>query len=280
MTSLAGFKVSKNAREAPREWRSGGKLDFVFENPLDGRFKDIDCVRKLLHDYAYAVKQVPTSYCHYDYDYRKRTVFIGTLSCFSPKPPCPDLPCPLVRGGNFHRGRVADCSAVQKNSIPPALVDLLIDAWLALHPSATSHLLIDVFSGWGSIHSRVRDKQQLGCWKSVKVFSNDIVDRPHTDAQLDMRVGTPWTPGSLLVLALAKLYPAARPGAGGAVAWVREAGVAVLFFCSTPCETYSQNALCKHREAGSAAPKTANAVVHDHMNAKLVAFFERVVLGA
>ena len=278
--SLDGFRLTKRARLRNPQWRSASMLDFVFENPLDGKFKDLPVVKKLLQDYPAMVRQVETSYCHHGYPYQKRTVFIGTLLGFNPMPPCPRTPCQFLRRGGTgsHPEQSTGCSARQKNSLPPVLIDLIIGSWIKRHESTTAKfLLIDVFSGWGSIETRVQER-----WPQVMTYANDIVSRPKTDTNLDMSADSIFTPAALLMFSLRKLCPEdeqriqAHPG--GVVGWVQQEKIAVLFHCSTPCRTYSTQALAIHRHKGTAAPKTPDAVRDDEMNSSLISFFRRVVL--
>ena len=54
--------------------------------------------------------------------------------------------------------------------------------------------------------------------------------------------------------------------------------IAVLFHCSTPCQTYSVVGLKEHREGDTLEPKTVLARNHDAMNSLLVQWFEKIVL--
>jgi hypothetical protein len=253
-------------------------LDFTFENPLDGKFKDLPVVQKLVADYPAMVRRVETSYCHYGYAYQKRTVLIGTLMGLTLKTACPQRPCRFLRTGARHPERSAECGNQQKNSLPPGLIDSMVDSWIQRHNDrARRFLLIDVFSGWGSIQTRLMEK-----WPHVFVYSNDIVAREHTDINLDMASDSIYTPSSLLMFAVRKLWPdeeqSVEAHPRGAIGWVQQERIAVLFHCSTPCRTYSTQALATHRTKGTAEPKTRAAVRDDEMNASLVAFFRRVVL--
>jgi hypothetical protein len=271
-----GFVLKKRLRDRPRPSERTNMLDFSFENPLDGKFKDINCVKRLIEDYPADVHVAPTSYCHYGYCYRKRTVFISTLRGFTPKAPCPSHACAAQRYSGTHTGTVVECDVAQKNSIPPLLVDLMIGAWTAAYKHTASHfLVVDVFSGWGSVASRVAER-----WPCVRLYSNDIVRRDHTDVEVDML--TAWNPGMLLVLALQKHWPddfiSERDDGRGPYEWARDNKVAVLFHCSTPCDTYSTNGLSTHRISGATTPKTQKARDADAMNARLVRYFRQRVL--
>ena len=266
-------------------------LDFSFENPLHGKFKDLDAVTRLLSTHAGRVKRTSTTYCHFEYEYMKPTVFITTLTDWRLPAACPANPCETVRCGHKHTQRVAECDAATKNSLPPLLVDSLVKAWLQKHTSASAStsastsesvsaserrfLLIDVFSGFGSVSRRVRETVP-----DILVFTNDVVDRGQ-DAVLDMSAGM-FHPGTLLALALAKYLPedtdaiAAHPG--GAVGWTKDNNVAVLFHCSTPCRTYSTQALCVHRVAGTPVAASNSARHDDAMNEALLAWFEETIL--
>lgn len=281
---IAQFRLKKRARA--RQQRERG-FDFTLENPADGRFKDLDCVRRLLADFPDSVFHVVTSYCHYEYPYRKRTLFVGTLPTFQPIQACPTIACLWLQeanganganGAKVHPGQVVTTARAQKNSLPPKLIDLLIESWRS-YRVASKYLLIDVFSGWGSIEQRVQENQANGRWLNVFVYSNDIVNRDHTHCNLDMRQ---WTPSSLLVFAVSRFWPEGMEEAsaypGGVAAWLLDSDVTVLLHCSTPCETYSVNGLCVHRERQSVQPKSEAAQAADEMNERLVSYLRALAL--
>lgn len=283
LQSTDGFVIKKRARWNEPPWRSASMLDFMFENPLDGKFKDILSVKRMLQNNPGTVRQFNTSYCHYGYLYRKRTVLIGTLTQLSLKRPCPEEPCRQLSLRGKHSEEVAECGNAQKNSLPPLLIDAMIDGWISRHAGRVERfLLVDVFSGWGSIERRVAEKKASGQWQNVFTFANDIVNRSHTQSNFDMSADAPWNPGTLLFFALNALWPEHNAHVTehprGALGWVQDNGVAVLFHCSTPCQTYSTNALATHRVAGTADPKTPQAEHDDAMNASLINYFTRNVL--
>ena len=256
-------------------------LDFMFENPLDGKFKDIPPVVQLLRDNVGVVRKFDTSYCRYGYPYRKRTVLIGTLTQLELKLPCPMAPCAQFRQFGKHAEQVADEGSAQKNSLPPLLIDAILDGWILRHGGRAEYfLLVDVFSGWGSIERHVTKKKESGQWNNVFTFSNDIVKRDHTQCNFDMSADTPFHPGTVLLFALKTLWPEHWSSivAKGPLGWVKDNRVAVLFHCSTPCKTYSTNALATHRVSGTADPVTPQATHDDAMNASLIEYFTQTVL--
>ena len=127
------------------------------------------------------------------------------------------------------------------------------------------------------MHDRVRER-----WPQVVVYANDIVDRGQ-HAVLDLSADSPFGLGSLLAVALVKHFNThaneLRAHPGGAVEWVKAHQVAVLFHISTPCETYSTQALAVHREAGTGTALSRAAHRADAMNDALVAWLERAVLS-
>ena len=257
----------------------GSGLDFSLENPADGRFKDLACVKRLLADYPERVSKVVTSYCNYGYGYRKRTLFISTLPAFNPLPACPLHKCQWKRRGERHPKQVVGTSQVEKNSLPPRLIDLLIDSWRKRRV-ASKYLLLDVFSGFGSIEKRVREKKDDEQWLNVYVYSNDLVKRSHTNLNLDMRR---WSPAGQLVFAVNKLWPDQAKEAyahpGGVLGWLAASDVTVLVHASTPCETYSLNGIGVHRHKGGVQPKSEAARNADHMNERLISYLTANVLG-
>ena len=269
---------SSSSSSSASEKRPGNLLDFVIENPYDGKLKDLTCVKDLVSRHPNTVFSTPTSYCHYGYDYRKRTLLIHTLADFKPTRPCPEVKCSAVKSGKRHTGQVVGSAAAKKNSIPPQLVKALMDAWLKRVTGASDYLVIDVFSGWGSVSEHIR-----AAYPNIKVYSNDIVDRHPMDMTLDMKT---FTLGSLLVLAASRFwsgedqFKAQQNHKDGIVGWFRDEKIAVLWHISTPCETYSQNGLGKHRVKGTTEPKTHQAVDADAMNARITEYLTRVVLEA
>jgi len=283
-SSSDGFVPKKRLLMQTPPWRAENMLDFSFENPLDGKFKDLPVVKQLLKDYPYLVKQVGTSYCHYGFDYRKRTVFVSSLPNFDPTPPCPDFKCYWVASGLSHPGTVLACGSAQKNSLPPRLIDGLIDSWRKRHEGkATAYLLVDVFSGWGSVKARAAEKKSMGQWLDLRTYSNDLVQRDHTDVTLDMSADSTWTPAALLTFAVDKHWPedtkARSSHPGGVIGWLNQQKIAVLFHCSTPCDTYSLVGLKSHRVGKTLEPKTQMARDHDAMNAKLIDYFRMTALS-
>lgn len=269
------FRLKKRAR---RDLQRKCGVDFTLENPADGRFKDLDCVKRLLTDYPNDVSETVTSYCHYGYMYRKRTLFIGTLPTFKPLPACPCFKCPWKRRGEKHPDQVVGTYKAKKNSIPPLLIDLLMESWMK-YRVAKEYLLLDVFSGWGSIGKRVREHQTKGKWLNVHVYCNDIVNRSHTDCNLDM---LKWNPSGQLAFAVNKIWPEKMNEAfshpKGVFGWVYDSDITVLIHASTPCETYSLNGLCRHRHKGGVCAKSLAAKKADNMNDQLISYLRLHVL--
>lgn len=243
-------------------------LDFCFENPLDGHFKKHAGLRRMLASLSGAVVQRPTSYCHYGCAYRKRTVFVTSLTTFQPVPPCPDHKCSSILSGDAsHASGVADCTQTQRNSIPITLLDELLTAWTQKHRTRAEHyLVLDAFAGFGSVRACV----QRG-WPNIRVFCNDIVQREGVDATFDLSTDTDARLRALLVMAVRKFWPHIVIDKG-VFRCLSDNKIAVLVHCSTPCETYSTQALAVHRFADG-APKSKQAADADAMNAALVRFF-------
>lgn len=273
-------KRDDNLWRTRRSVTGNGLFDVVFENPLHGRFKDLPSVERLLRERPDHVRRLDTSYCHFcGFEYNKPTVFITTLMDLELPPPCPRNPCAAVRAGEMHAAHVSECDAATKNSIPTGITDAIVDAWLAKHTEtgAREFVFVDAFAGFGSVHTRVRARHP-----SVIVYANDIVDR-RQEGDFDLSADSPFTLNSLLAMALARRFPksiqamAAHPES--AVGWAKAKKIAVLFHVSTPCETYSTQALGVHRVAGSATPTSAAARRADDMNDALVAWVERFVVA-
>jgi hypothetical protein len=250
-------------------------LDICFENPLDGCFKDTRDIKTLLSQ-RMAIRR-STSYCHYGFRYRKRTVFITSLTSFRPLPPCPKNPCAAVLANGIHQSTVSVETQSARNSIPEALLDELFTAWTSKYKGvADAFLVIDLFAGFGSVRHCIERR-----WPNVKLFCNDIVLRAGVDSTLDLSTDSEFHIKALLVLAVRKHFPAfgSDPADTGVLPWLRARKVAVLFFCSTPCETYSTNGMGVHR-GGFGAPRTQEAHRADIMNASIANFFMQSLADA
>lgn len=247
-------------------------------------------MQALLRDFPGYVKMVGTSYCHYGYAYRKRTMFVSTLTNFDPVEACPLFPgktrgkmCADVESGKNHTNTVGDCNTAEKNSLPPGLIDELIDSWRDRHKgTASKFLFIDLFSGWGSIVNRVADRKRIGDWKNVYVYSNDLNNkREHTpNVNFDMGARSYFDVGSVLGVAIRHLWPDLIYDLTSETEykWLEKNKIAVLVHCSTPCLSYSLNGKAHHRPKGEQISKEARA--HDEMNANLIDYFRREFLPA
>ena len=245
-------------------------VDFCFENPLDGCFKAHPLVRSLLSTHNPHVKFKGTSYCHYDFQYRKRTALISSISSLNPTPPCPSPACAHYKLHGHHAAQVVDGTQCERNSIPPQLVDEILRAWTSTYAGrAREFLVIDLFAGWGSMKKRAAES-----WPNVHVYANDIVDREGVDLNLDLSYDTATRVRLVLTFALLRHWPDAKP-VHGVFEWLAEQRIAVLFHCSTPCRTYSVDGLATHRFANG-RPKTDTAAADDRMNSELVCLFAAV----
>ena len=284
-----GFVRSKRAimreaeeeKESKRAMRKTVPLDFVFENPLDGKLWDTKFMTKLRSDYQYTTYFDRTSYCQYGFDYRKHTGFLSSLPAMNLVAPCrKDNPCRWMERDGQHPHAVLGTSQAQRNSIPAPLVDAEINAWIRRTPKATKRLFIDVFAGFGSVDEAVKARPE-----GIHVYSNEWVRGRGQSIELDMRRFDMTT---LLMFALQKTFRDADghldpPMEGdGLVAdmikWLKNQSVAVLIHVSTPCETYSAASGGYHRPRGDVTPLTLKARDHDTMNAKLVTWFRTHVL--
>jgi hypothetical protein len=266
---------------APLEWQRSRPIDFSFENPSHpGKFLQHPDVKQLLSTHRQTVKLASTSYCHYGEDYRKNTDIVTSVRIFQPTPPCcADIPCRWLQSERRHPAKVTDFGNIQRNSIPPKLIDCLVDAWMEWRKGdASSFLLIDVFAGFGSFHKHAAQRRARGGWQNLYVYTNDIVKRGQ-NGDFDMGGDSVWTLDTLLAFAIAKHWPGHLEGRAGEtrMAWLQAKRIAVLFHCSTPCDTYSTLGLPRHRKPGSFEPKDGKdgdvARARDAMNTKLIDYF-------
>ena len=246
-------------------------INFIFENPLFGRFKDMYFTKEMLEEYPDYVFTRPTSYCHYGMSYMKATVFIGTLSRFQPKLPCRKNPCKEYKTNRCHASQVKEQSAAEKNSIPGELVDLEVESWMQDYPNPDQRFLfIDVFAGYGSVAERIRTK-----YPKVFVYANDIVRRKDNNVELDVNK---FPMSFLFNLALQKHFgdPTLPDMPDGLIPWLRAEKIAVLFHLSTPCNTYSVDGLAANRDKNTLIPHSALGRAHDEMNTKIMNWLKRL----
>lgn len=264
-----GFRPKKRARVPSRDH----PIDFLLENPLDGKFKDMPFIKSIVDGYPDYVFKKPTSYCHYGFAYMKRTVFIGTLHKFNPAMPCRGNPCSVYKTHRRHASQVKGQSAADKNSIPSRLVDLEVAAWVSKYPDPKHRFLfIDVFAGYGSVSQHIRDK-----YPNIHVYANDIVKRKDNNVELDMNKFPTYF---LFNLALQRFFgdPMLPDMPQGLVQWLRDEKIAVLIHVSSPCNTYSIDGLGPNRDKITLEPKSELARQHDEMNSKLVEWLKQLCL--
>jgi len=288
-------------------------IDICFENPLDGAFKYHEGVVALLTDAKGLVARRETSYCHYGVQHRKRTLFITSVLQFEPCLPCPTIMCEPLRGKpaqlrrdvdhtteldlndledsvaprTRHGDTIATLGKEDRNRIPFPLLKLLIYAWCKNHVkygvgTIRVYLIVDVFSGWGSLTKLVNEMHAQGKWGKIKVFSNDIVCRDHTDIEFDM-ASTPDAVAILVRFALRAHTPLVLEELGQLslcdALWKHH--VALLVHFSTPCETYSVDGLGTHRRRQATAeglrynPITEKATRADLMNSQILEWIRR-----
>ena len=303
---LPGYRPKKQKRPPPLR---DTVLDFSFENPLDGKFKDLGAVKSMLERYPNYVFQRGTSYCHYGRTYRKRTVFVTTIEGFTPTLPCPSRGrgepgksqrCQyLLQGGHGaqHERQVTSCRQAEKNSIPEALCLQLLQAWMDQNPDddlpledprKRKYIVVDCFAGWGSLKHALRvatDCPEGGFWshdpddprwQRIKLFENDLASGRAGGAnmELDMSFFGPFTLLSMAIRRFWSLDDSEDP-----VTWCMQNNARVLFHCSTPCETYSTNGLAVHRKGETMEPASEKAIEHDEMNRKIIRAFEAAILS-
>ena len=249
---------------------SGNVIDFIFENPMHGLFKDMNFTKKLISENTF-VKLKSTSYCKYGTPYQKNTVFVGTLALFEPWSPCSVTKCNFARIRGRHKCGVKDLTPQQKNSIPNALVELEISAWKRAHADSNwRFIFLDVFTGYGSVASYVKQAHP-----DVHVLTNDIVKRPNNSIEADM---TKFSLDLLLKMAILNFCGGKVPSFdAGVFAWLWKHKVAVLFHLSTPCQTYSVDGKGYHRHNRTTEPKTDTALKHDTMNKGMMEWLSQAV---
>jgi hypothetical protein len=261
-------------------WRLQSRMDFVFENPLMGVLWDSDAIELLKsrnrQDGWLLARHLPTSYCHYGFDYQKPTNFFTSLVNADLAAPCPSNPCNAVKAGRRHKEKVAECSQSRANRVPEGIVHALLNAWvekLARGGVAYKHLMVvDAFTGFGSV------EQAAATWSwgevcVAQVVSNDISKARDRFYNLDMGVA-----GNLPLLIKLGYQAVKNSLKDGDRADFSEDQVAVLIWLSTPCETYGPQGRGFHRQVGQLITK--NAREHDAMNLVIAQWLHAELLSA
>ena len=225
------------------------------------------------------VKLHPTSYCHFGSAHRKRTFVVSNVPALRLPAPCPNTPCEAAKRGAHSVSVRGGTSQSERNAIPFGLVETLAQSWARATPWATHRIVVDAFSGFGSLGRALEQAQP-----SWTVLANDVVrGRDHVDLLLDAG-GRPDQLHLLVTLAVLKArrkdarldadWRALADGSELAQA-LFSCKVAVWIHLSTPCETYSMLGGDFHRCKGAFTPQTQKAETHDSMNTALFAWLER-----
>ena len=270
----AGWRSTKRKREepTPAEWRKNHKLDFVFENPSNGKFWQtaaVDLLRSTNTQQDVMTLELSTTYCKHGFQYRKPTTFITSLVSPEPQlrsPCCNTDPCEEVKEFGKHRKGVQGTSASEKNSIPTPITTEFLDKWMQkcanMQDPPDSYVFIDAFAGFGSVSEAVRIYNEARAEEQIKnfgYFKNEI-----KIVENDAFRGCGWSEDMGKNDEFLRLLSVAAFQAGGEK-------TATLLWLSTPCETYSTASGNYYRSSKSSGSIILNdkAAEHDEMNFKL-----------
>jgi hypothetical protein len=273
-----GWRSTKRKRKEPTPptWRQNHKLDFVFENPSNGKFWQTDAVNLLrgtnTHEDVMTV-ELSTTYCKHGFQYRKPTTFITSL--VSPKPqlrsPCCNTdPCAEIQEYGKHRQGVQGTSASKKNSIPTSITTEFLEKWMQkcanMQEPPDSYVFIDAFAGFGSVSEAVRtynDARREEQLKEFGYFKNEV-----KIVENDAFRSCGWDEDMSNIEEFLRLLSVSTFQADGGD------NVAMLLWLSTPCETYSTASGSYYRSSKSSGSVIQNnkATEHDEMNFKLAAW--------
>ena len=229
----------------------------VFENPLDGLLWSSDAIALLENlnsaERGIVVKHAPTSYCRYGVPYQKRTNLFTSLTGLQLPAPCSQRrPCTALAQLGRHAEQASGQPAEILNHVPIALITAVLNEWVRV--ARFSHfLLIDAFSGFGSVARAAHAYEQARIW----VVTNDLF----RDA-VDFDCGQACILEHLCRMGLAELQRE-EPA-------LRRENVNVLFWLSTPCQTYGPQGRGHHRP--KQGPCTPLARAHDAMNMHLARY--------
>ena len=253
----------------------------MFENPLDGKLWESDALQLIKGSFT---KRVDTSYCHYGTPYRKRTTFFTSLVDLKLISPCPANPCP---NSTNHEMGVAECEACVQNSIPMPIVCAVFDAWMAKHTLSTREtgreydyfLLIDVFKGFGSVQKAAQEWNENHKDRSIFYVGNDIVDARVDDPDtLNFDISRLGQFEMLIDWSVLKLrqHLARVQDEDDEPPPIDRGRVRVLFWLSTPCDTYGPQGMGHHGRVSGRLTKKARQ--HDAMNLLLARWFSKRAL--
>ena len=308
-------------------------IDFSLENPAFGKLWLMDCVRELydplyMQRYEestdeqkqamrerllnvntqfrllgkYPCTRMVTSYCKYGLPYIKPTGILTSMSAISLRDSCTkDSPCSYLKQQGKHQTSVQEVTAkAQRNQLPKDLTKALLAAFVAKHRKRGIHvfLLVDVFSGWGSVADAAEEfAATLQPKERLIIYTNDISTRQCHTPDNAVNMGRDYAMDILLRCALMskqKEFDDAfdARGKGPSMASLRDsamkeggitpsdflkrAGISALLHCSFPCCTYSTAAGGTHRAAQSIAPRSEEARRDDKMLEELIADIVRL----
>lgn len=260
----------------------------IVENPAHGKLWRMPWFEGLAQKADWSL--MFSSYCKYGLAHKKDTGILTNVKGVRLAPQCSaGTPCAALRKTGKHAAGVQGSNQQVRNSLPKGLVDALLSSFVAQQRAAgcCRFLVIDVFSGWGSVDAAARD---FGCSLCTQdptlrfaVFSNDIATRRFShqpDVDFDM---SHFNLRQLLLMALFAREQALdlraaqreRDFQGSMQERVaRHGDLAVLFHCSFPCTTYSTAGGSTHRDGGSIEAKTLLAKEHDLMGFSMVGDIE------
>ena len=278
------------SEEPPSEWRlskrsvirnmeilvPNGRHHFLIENPGTGALWKKDYVQRLVD---LEVNLQHTSYCRYGAPYQKHTSFLTSLAVRLARKCSAKDRCSNVDDDGRHLGQVQGMSAAEKNSIPKDLVSEILCFWLrecCSHVGARP-LVVDVFEGWGSVTSVAVNLRH-----DVKVYGNDIRrKRANSMGDFDMAY---FNMNSLLFLALSRFVETEEEerivfdNRLSPLVAAHLLGFNILFWLSTPCETYSRAATTKRHRTRTGHALTSEAARADKMNISLLQWLDAACL--
>ena len=271
-----------NNEKSTPDWRRVHPVDFVLENPADSYLWRLPSVRSLLaagddSTRRLLVKDVCTSYCKYGFTYRKNTRFYTTLTGVELEKECKVSPCGLSKGGK-HEMVLQGVDRSVSNRIPDGLINKFVIQWANKHRArgVERYIFVDPFAGTGSVVDWVRKLNQDGIFNAALIVVDNRWKQTDGLLDLDMQQYTLW---DLLLLGTAQAQGDSP---------FDLAKCAVLFWLSTECTTYSQNALWLHRAkkvdeerpalGNLITPTTKDAQEADDLNNRLVQQLQTLTL--
>jgi len=262
-------------------WRQAHQMDFVFENPLHGKFWNSNAYKLLFrradNGLQVLTKNSPTSYCHYGKNFQKKTNFFSSLVDLKLKRPCPAHPCVFQKANQTHELVATEQSQETRNSVPFGITETVIATWQekiarrrSSDPKIEHLLFVDAFAGFGSVANAATEISRTD--PRIFVVQNDFCKSRNG---LNFDLSKPNEFEIFMLFAVQALVRARNIKRDPTDTGLLPKNIALLLWLSTPCKTYSLQAVYHHRGRGKLTDLAEN---NDKMNLLIANWVDREML--